>query len=165
MDLKDLFYSISYVTQTPVKDVAESICRMALADDVILNGIAENFRRGVHLNNVFYNKKGVAALPKRIDGERGRISIRFSQSMYDTIGAIAYALDCRPSRAVAIVLEMAVTDGRHVGAYLKWHVPERLGWNQYHALTEILNRLGINFEKERLLKRDQRKELWNNNHG
>ena len=135
-----------------MKDVAESICRMALNDEAILDALAQSFKRGVHLNNVFYNKKDVAALPKRIDGERGRISIRFTQSIYDIIGAIAYALDCRPSRAVAIVIEMAFADGRHVATFLKWHVSERLGWNQYQALAEILNRLGITCEKERLIK-------------
>lgn len=153
MDLKDFIYSIQYVTHTPVKDVAETICRMALNDDAILSSLALNFQRGVHLNNVFYNRTTVAALPKRIDGERGRISIRFSQQDYDTIGAIAFALDCSPSRAVAILLERAIADGRHVATYLKWHVSERLGWNQYQALTDILNKLGISSDNERLIKK------------
>lgn len=151
MELKDLIYTIHYVTSTPVKDVGEIICRVAMNDDQIIERLATHFVRGVHLNNVYYNK-GQRIIDKRIGGERGRISIRFSQTDYDTIAAIAYALDCSPSRAVAIIIDLAIQDGRAVGQYLKWHTPARLGLNQYKALTGILNKLGIT-DTERLISR------------
>ncbi|AIE58946.1 hypothetical protein [Bacillus methanolicus] len=54
IQLKECIYRISYITNTPVKDVAETICEAGLVSRKVMDYLSQHFRRPVRLKNTLY---------------------------------------------------------------------------------------------------------------
>lgn len=140
IELKDFIYRISYVTHTPIKDIGDQLCSLALQNEKIINELSQHFQRGIHFNNIFYNgTNGTPRIPKRFDGAKDRISMRLSQRLFELVAVISYALDCQPSRTVAVLLQKIVMDRALMTTYINQSLPDRLTMHQQRELGAILS--------------------------
>lgn len=149
VELKECIYRLSYITNKPVKDVAESICIEGINSKKILDGLAENFKRNIRIANTFYiGDLSREPIPKKISGETGRISIRFTQLTYENIFALAYALDCTPSRATALLLEYCIKDPDFIKSFLQKYLDSYLDEKRLKELEKILTFINENNPEE-----------------
>lgn len=130
LELKDAIYRLSYITYTPVKDVCEQLCFYVLYDKRIIEHLSKYFKRDVRLTNTLYFGNSTSkTVSKRDKGENQRVSVRFTQDVYDSIAVLSYAMDCTPSRTVAILLNIAMKNityvNRYMGEYLDGHLSEQ----------------------------------------
>lgn len=139
LELKDAIYRLSYITYTPVKDVAARLCDYIINDNRMISHYSQYFQRDIRLSNTLYfghlsNKR----FTKRDPGENDRITVRFTQKEYDSIAVLSYALDCTPSRTVAILLYTAMRNIEYVNRYVKEYLDGQLSENQMRELRGVL---------------------------
>ena len=139
IDLKDALYRLSYITYTPVKDVAEKLTVMVLEDAEVVNHLSQYFKRDLKFNSTLF--RGHAENPHighRDEGKTERISTRFQTNKYEAIAILAYTLDCTPSRTVTVLLEIAVRNIRFVNAYVKTYLGSALTEKQMLELRNVM---------------------------
>ena len=102
IQLKDAIYIISYVTSTPVKDVAERICTDGLASKKVISSLSPRFRRTVRLANTLYmgDIKRPTLRRNNIAEKTDRISLRLLAPDYDNLSTLAFALTLHPHEPV-----------------------------------------------------------------
>lgn len=139
LELKDAIYRLSYITYTPVKDVCEQLCIYVLYDKKIIEHLSQYFKRDVRLTNTLYfGNSSSKTVSKRDRGENQRVSVRFTQDVYDSIAVLSYALDCTPSRTVALLLYIAMKNVQYVNQYMKEYLDGHLGEQQMRELRGVL---------------------------
>ena len=142
---KDLIYRLSYITHTPVKDVCEWLCIHVINDRNNISHLSRYFVRDVWVGNTLYcgdiTNKG---FKKRVLGLSGRVTTRFKQPTYEVIAILSYALDCTPTRTVAILLDIAVKDIVTVNEYVKRFLNDNLTKNQMRELRAVLTEVNRN---------------------
>lgn len=152
IELKDAIYRLSYITFTPVKDVAESMLMYAMNTVDVLNALSPNFRRVVRIKNTLYRGSiDNPRISKRDDGNTERITIRLTQSLYESIYVLAYTLDVSPSRVCAILLDASMRDFRYLNNYVTRHLSSKLTTQQMGELQEILQYTNEEAEKKMTL--------------
>lgn len=149
MDLKDILYRISYITYTPVKDVCQQMAMLVLHDRKTIEELSEYFKRDLIMGNTMFvgniTNKTMEKRPK-VRGER--VTIRFTQKEFESVALLSYALDCTPSRTVAILLDLSLKSVRFVNAYIKRYLTEELNDSQMRELQAILryvNKVGESY--------------------
>lgn len=120
VELKDSIYRLSYITQTPVKDVCEAICRNAVNHNYVIEELSNYFRRNVRINNTLYlgHLDNPRIHTKNMATKTERISLRLNNEMYEFVSTLAYSLDCSVSRVVAILLERGMHDITFINDYV-----------------------------------------------
>lgn len=139
LELKDALYRLSYITYTPVKDVAEQLVITVLADVNVVEHLSQYFKRDLKFNSTLF--RGHAENPHigyRDEGKTERISTRFKANKYEAIAIMAHALDCTPSRAVTILLEIAVRNIRFVNEYVKTYLGSAVTEKQMLELKNVM---------------------------
>ncbi|MFJ7665311.1 hypothetical protein ACIQXW_23415 [Lysinibacillus sp. NPDC097162] len=149
MDLKDVLYRISYITFTPVKDVCQQMAMLVLHDRRTIENLSKYFKRDLIMGHTMFvgniTNKTMEKRPK-VRGER--VTIRFTQKEFESVALLSYALDCTPSRTVAILLDMSMKSVRFVNAYIKRYLTEELNDAQMRELQAILryvNKVGESY--------------------
>lgn len=138
-ELKDAIYRISYITYTPVKEICEQLCIAVMTDQKILTDLSTFFIRDIRIGSTFYlGELDNRHIKKRVDGSKERITIKFRRADYEVIYGLGYALDCSPSRVVAILLQLAMQDIRIVNRYIKRHLENELSEAQMKELKSVL---------------------------
>ena len=139
LELKDAIYRLSYITYTPVKDVCARLCSYVINDKRAIGHYSQYFQRDIRLSNTLYfghpsNKR----FTKRDPGENDRLTVRFTQAEYDSIAILSYALDCTPSRTVAVLLYGAMSNMEFVNRYIREYLDGHLSENQMRELRGVL---------------------------
>ena len=148
IELKDMIYRSSYITHTPVKDICEFMCVYVMHNEQAINALSSHFRRDIRLNNTLYRGSlDNERIVKRTKEYKERITIRFKQMDYDMISILSYALDCSPSRVVAVLLEIAFSDARVVNMYIKNYLKSELTPTQMKELRNLLSEINSNKEE------------------
>lgn len=143
---------LSYVTNTPMKDVGELICKKGLYSAVVIEHLSEFFRRDYWANNnILYTgdpTRDTYKIPRGI--EKRRLSIRFLQRDYDKIARLSYSLDLTISSTTALLLEYSIKNTDIVNAYISYYVQKELDKNRLKQLREVLKYINSNnpYEKE-----------------
>lgn len=146
-DVKEMIHRIAHITRTPLKDVGEFLTLFVLDDRATINDLAMYFRRKVQIGNTYYNGNlTVKPIEKKIYGDRELITINFKSSDYDRIAAIAYGLDCTPTRTVAILLEYASNDIEAINEYVFQNMKHELTDGQMKELRKVLTYVNRNNE-------------------
>lgn len=139
LDLKDAIYRISYITYTPVKDVCEKLCVEVMRDQKILSNLSMYFQRDIRIGSTLYiGKLENKHIKKRIECEKEKVTIKFKREDYEIIYALGYALDCSPTRVVAILLQIAMLDMRIVNGYIKQYLESELTESQMKELKGLM---------------------------
>ena len=146
IQLKDAIYRLSYITNTPVKDVAERICSDGIISRKVLNGLSQHFRRSVRLENTMYiGDLGRPSLQRKSPaGQTERIGIRFRQHTFENISVLAYALDCTPSRATALLLDASIHNSDFINQYFQEHLTRQLDDHRMSELKKVLKYINAN---------------------
>ena len=148
IELKDAIYRLSYITYTPVKDVCEQLCAYVIFDKNAIEHLSQFFKRDVRLENTIYMGSITnEAVNKRFKGSTSSVTVRFKQGLYDNIAGLSYALDCTPSRAVALTLEIGMCNMAYVNKYIKHYLNGQLSKTQMSELQLILKYVNKNGEE------------------
>ncbi len=139
-ELKDTIYRLSYITDTPVKDVAEAVCINGIGRKMVISYMSQNFRRGVRIDNTIYrgDMSRVPVKKRTAPGQSERISIRFRPQTYEAIYALSYALDCTVSRACALLLDASVRDSDFINEFVREYLEANIDENRMKDLRRVL---------------------------
>lgn len=139
-ELRECIYRLAFITDTPVKDVAESVCINGIYTPKVIEHLSQYFRRDIRFGITIY-RKNPNCLPisrRALAGQTGRITIRFKSDTYDTISAMAYALDCTVSRTCALLLDASVRDGDFINEFVREYLEANLDAERVRELKKIL---------------------------
>ncbi|MGY3316880.1 hypothetical protein ACV242_005502 [Peribacillus simplex] len=150
--LKECIERLAYVTDTPIKDVSETICISGLASKEVIEYLSQNFKRNYNFNNtIYFGDLSIESLQnEKIKGVKERISIRFKSDTYEQINALAYALDVTPTRATTILLDASIRNMDYIKAFVNNYLEDALSPGQKRELKEILKYINKNnpYEEE-----------------
>ncbi|MFS1519662.1 hypothetical protein V1503_24865 [Bacillus sp. SCS-151] len=146
VSLKDCIYRISYITDQPVKDIAEQICRSGVVSIKVMDHLSEKFRRNLHLKATYYiGDMSRPSLRRRSTKEqKSRITIKFHQTDYENIKKLAYALDITPSAATAHLLEATIKEHDFFGKFLKGYLERKLDDSRMAELKKVMKYINSN---------------------
>lgn len=139
-ELKDCIYRLSYITDVPVKDVAEQICIAGFCNQGVLSYLARNFRRDVRIDHVLYmgDIGRVSVNRRNLFGRSERISIRFKSNMYENLSILSYALDCSVARATSLLLDATVRDVDFINEFVRRYISEHMDEKRMNELKNVL---------------------------
>ncbi|KON83556.1 hypothetical protein AF332_27825 [Sporosarcina globispora] len=143
--LKECIHRLSYITNTPVKDVAEKICESGVTSNKVMDHLSQFFRRDIRLNNTMYlGDLERESLQRRNKTVKERITIRFSQSTYDDLCSLAYALDVTPTKATALLLEASIKNSEFVHEYIEEYIGSYLDEGRMKELKKVMKFINEN---------------------
>lgn len=133
-------YQLAFITETPIKNVAEHLCVTGLHNISIIEEISAHFKRDLHYRNTFFRgDPSTPSLKKRHDsGECQRISFRVKNEINDTISALAYALDCSKARVCAVILEKSMNNFEIVNEYVEVYIEKGLDKERVNELKKLM---------------------------
>lgn len=141
IELKDTIYRISYVIDTPVKDIVEAICLYGIESRNVITILSKHFRRNVRFHNTLFmgdlNNPSVQQIKRGT--KTARIGTRFKQNDYEKIVTLAYSLDVTPSRATALLLEVGIRDSGFANTYFQQFLSSTLNHNRMVELKKIID--------------------------
>ncbi|MDA1977089.1 hypothetical protein PDL67_11085 [Bacillus cereus] len=140
LSLYDCVSRISYITNTPMKDVGEIFCTHGLYSKKVIDYLSKKFRRGYKFKDTIYmgNRELMSERVRKHSKSTTRITMRFRQETYDHLADLAYALDTTVSTATAILLDAAVRNTDIVNEYVTRFVEETLDDNRKDQLKKVL---------------------------
>lgn len=146
IDLKECIYRLSYITNTPVKDISEAICLSGIQSKPIIDYLSRYFKRDYRFKNTIYiGRLENDTLNKRKYGiQTDRISIRFRQEDYEEINRLAYSLAVTPSKATALLLEYTIYKTDFLNRFVKNYLKSELDDNRLKQLNEVLKFINDN---------------------
>lgn len=146
INLKDCIYRLSYITNTPVKDVAEILCVKGLQSRKVMEYLSQYFRRDFQLLNTIYigDFRRESLQRKYQSGKNERITIRFTQTSYEDIFSLSCALDVTPSKATALLLDASIRNTNLLNAFVKTYLHEHLDNNRMKELKQVLKYINKN---------------------
>ncbi|SKA88782.1 hypothetical protein [Sporosarcina newyorkensis] len=144
--LKDTIHRLSYITDTPVKDVGEAICISGMKSRKVVEYLAQSFRREIRLGNTLYmGDLSRPSLQRKVAaGKTERISIRFHAHDYEGISALAYALDVSPTRATALLLDASIRNSEFLNDYVRDYLRRELDERRMEELRKVMRYLRKN---------------------
>lgn len=152
IQLKEAISRLSYISSTPVKNVAEEICIKGIITPKVLEHLALNFRRDLKLGTTFYmgDLNRISMQKKTVSSQNERIGIRFKQHDYENLTALAYALDVTPSRATALLLEASIKNSDFINDFFQKYLTTQLDGNRMKELKKIMRFINANnpYEEE-----------------
>jgi hypothetical protein len=145
-NLKHCIYRLSYITSTPVKDVAETLCEKGLRSRKVMDYLSTYFRRDLKFSNTIYiGDFERESLQRKVQaGKNERITIRFTQLSYEHISSLARALDVTPSKATALLLDASIRNTNLLNAFVKTYLHDHLDGNRMKELKEVLKYINKN---------------------
>lgn len=146
VNLKNCIYRLSYITNTPVKDVAEIICEKGLKSRRVIEYLSDHFRRDYHfLNTIYFGDLERESLQRKCQsGKNERITIRFTQETYEDIFTLSNALDVTPSKATALLLDASVRNTNLLNAFVKTYLSSNIDKARMKELKEVMKYVNKN---------------------
>ena len=144
--LKESVDRLCYITNRPIKDIAEEICICGLNSRKVIELLSSNFRRNYTFRNTVMmgDLNRVSLQKERIKGIKERITIRFTQDVYERINSLSYSLDVTPTKATALLLDGTFRNGEFINQFLESYVLQELDVNRQRELKEILKFINKN---------------------
>lgn len=146
IELKNCIYRLSYITDTPVKDVTEIICLKGLQNKGVIEYLSQYFRRDYQFRNtLFIGSLENESLQRKYQSSKNeRITTRFTQEMYEEIFQLSVALDVTPSKATAILLDASIRNTNLLDAYVKTYLNKHIDKNRMKELKQVLKYINHN---------------------
>lgn len=144
--LKDCIYRLSYITNTPVKDVSETLCQEGLRSGKVIDYLSIHFRRDLqHLNTIYMGDSRRESLQRRRpEGSTSRLTIRFTPQTYENIYSLSTALDVTPSKATALLLDASVRNVDLLNTFVKDYVEDQIDEGRMKELRQVLKYINKN---------------------
>lgn len=139
-EVKEAIVRLSHITFMPIKDVCEFLTVYAANERNTLDRLTKFIKRSVRLDNTLYNGDSDAIpITKRFSDSREKVTIKFKRDDFERISALAYAMDCTPTRATAILLTQGIRNVGAVNAFVRKYLAEELTPRQLEDLRQILS--------------------------
>lgn len=139
-EAKEYITRLSHITDKPIKDICEYLVVFALKDKQTFDTLTIYFKRSFFIDPTYYNGHlDAPSIEKRLKGPTEKVSIKFKKEDYELISTLAYALDCTPTRATAILLEMAAHNIKAVNEYVHKYLVDELTESQMRNLRKVLS--------------------------
>lgn len=151
-DLKQCIYRLSYITNTPVKDVVEILCEKGLKSKKVIDQLSKYFRRNLQYRNTFYmgDSQRESLQRKNYSVHNERITTRFSQQTFENIKSLSDALDVTPTMATALLLNASVKNTNIINAFVKHYLSNEIDAKRMKELKQVLKFINKNnpYEQE-----------------
>lgn len=146
IELRECLRRLSFITDTPIKDVAEAVCMDGLKRPKVMEHMSQYFRRAVRVGTTLYVARthGPSVGRRHIDGKSVRVSIRFKSDDHALIAALAYAMDCTVSRACAVLLDASIRDGDFINEFVQRYLSEHVDDERMRELRKLLRYVNAN---------------------
>lgn len=146
LDIFECVSRISYITNTPLKDVAETIVSSGFYNAKVLQALSEKLHRDFWHQNTLY--KGDSSRPiertLKIVGPKKRLTLRFERAIYDKLNTLAYCLNMTVSSTVALLLQLSLKNSEIVDHYISGFVTKDLDSNRVGQLKEVVRFINAN---------------------
>jgi len=144
--LKESIARISYITDTPIKDVAATLIHQGLLSRKILDQLSVHFRRPLRINNTIFtgDLERISLRTTRAKDPLVRVTTRISKHTYENLSSLAYSLDVEPGRAAALLLSTAIRDSELVNIYIRNYVKDHLDERRMAELKKVLRYINYN---------------------
>ena len=145
-NLKECIYQLSYVTNTPVKDVIEIICEKGLKSRTVIEYLSCYFRRDYrYLNTTFFGDLEKESLQRKYQSNKNeRVATRFSNETYEEISNLAHALDVTPSKATALLLDASIRNSYILDAFVKVYLLDHINQSRMKELKKVITYINKN---------------------
>lgn len=140
-EFKEAIYRLSFITNVSVMDTVEAMLVFAIRSKRILNELSTSFVRDIKIDNILYigheNAERYGPTPTK-NINYVRIKTRLKQNDYHVLTTIAYALDVRPARACAILINEAFHSPYFLDNYIKQYLQKNITDHQLLELKKIM---------------------------
>lgn len=146
IELKNCIYRLSYITNTPVKDVVQIICEKGLQSRKVIEYLSQYFRREFqYINTVYMGDPGRESMQRKCQsGKNERITTRFNQGVYESINSLSNALDVTPSKTTALLLDASVRNTNLLNAFVKTYLQGNIDKTRMKELKQVLQYINKN---------------------
>lgn len=146
INLKDCIYRLSYITNTPVKDVAEILCEKGLQSRKVIDYLSKFFRRDLQfLNTIYIGDLERVSLQRKYQSRKNeRITTRFTEATYENISSLSRALDVTPSKATALLLDASIRNTNLLNAFVKCYLHKHVDEARMKELKQVLKYINKN---------------------
>lgn len=140
VQLRDCIYRLSFITDTPVKDVIEAILIDGSQRKKPLSHLSQYFLRDMRIGSTVY----MGDTSRSPIGRRGstdktvRMSTRVTQAMYADMEGVAFAMGCSVSRATALLIDATVRDVDFVNDFVREYLEEHVDEERMRELKKVL---------------------------
>lgn len=140
LEVKTAITRLAYITDTPVKDIGEYLCKEALKSNEIIGTISKHFKRDIIIDNTLYRGvcKNTSIIRRTEAGECERITIRVTTDVNNLIEDLAYSLGCFKARACAVLIEHAINDYDIVDDFVRGFLEEGLDKHKMRELKKLM---------------------------
>ena len=140
-EFKEAIYRLAFITDVSVMDTVEATLKHAIHSKRILNDISPAFVRNIKVDNVLY--VGHIDAEKYVDTPRAnpnyvRVKTRLTQNDYHILATIAYAMDVKPARACAILVNEAFHTNYFLDNYIKRYMQRSISDHKFLELKKIM---------------------------
>lgn len=146
IQLKETVYRLSYITNTPVKDVGVAFCEMGITSPKVVSYLSNYFKRDIWLKNTLYrgNLENPSIRLEEAEGIKERITLRFTQTSYENIRRLAYTLDVTPSKATGYLLDTSIRNADLVNSFVRSFIAKNLEPRKMKELKAVLQFINKN---------------------
>ncbi len=147
IELYECIVRLAYITNQPIKDIGEKICREGMQSKKVIDLISQYFRRNFFFSDHITYQGMKERVPCKIDrgtGERARITLRIPQCLHDRVGELAYALDLTIASTTALLLESSVKNTDIIHTCIEEYVEKNLDEQRKKQLKEVLHFINQN---------------------
>ena len=112
---------LSYISNTPIKDVSEAIVIKGLASEKVIDHFSPQFVRDYWKGETLYvgNRAFVESRIIRVPGVKRRVSMRFNDEHYTKLQDFSYAMDLTPTSGTVLMLQGAILHTDIVHSYIE----------------------------------------------
>ncbi|GLI84815.1 hypothetical protein ANABIO32_25320 [Rossellomorea marisflavi] len=148
--LKETIYRLSYITNTPVKDVGVELCKRGILSRKVMEHLIGHLKRSIRFkNSLLMGDLDNPDHPFTVRGKekKERITLKFEQgedNTFENISTLAYGLAVTPSMATAILLEASMTEADLVNAFVEDYIGTQLNQGRVKELKKILHYINEN---------------------
>lgn len=146
ISLYETINRLSYVTNTPIKDVGVTICKRGLYSTEVIEYLSSFMKREYWANSsqLFVGDLGNQKFNFPKDIQKRRMTMRFSQKEYDMLARFAYSMDLTISTATGALLYSSIKNSDVVSAFIGNHVKHKLDPVRAKQLKEIYRYMNQN---------------------
>lgn len=144
-ELKDCIYRLSFITNTPVKDVIEEILKSGFKRKKSISYLSKHFLRDIKISNTLYigDNNKIPVSKRTLHGRGERVSTRISSSMHDGLSALAYAMGCSVSRACALLIDATIRDTDFVNDFAREYIEKNVDDARMKELKKVLKYINV----------------------
>lgn len=121
LELKKELFRFSFICREPMKDAAERLCREGATSTLIFDEINQFFRRHISLENHHYRGQLERPRVNLLQERAEKVTIRFTQSNFEPIYNLAYALDLPVNQTATILIKKTLNNREFMSYYIQSH--------------------------------------------